>query len=526
MARAKKITPSYLAAGDDEYLFVVTRDLSGGQNNRMHPSVIPENQADSLRNVDIGVPGQRSRRGGLTLVEDLGATSITGLFGYDPQGGSPNLLATTGTSLKKWSGSGSFSDVTISMTTSLPTKMIRAYKTPTGDVVLLSNGTDNVQEIAPNFAVTDLGDTNTSPPKTRAMVAFRNRVWALKNDLAYFSDTAPSNWATAFDRTSNAYRVPVGEERAILATRDTGLIFLGKEQVWGLNPSMVPVATDKPEKLLDYGCAAGDTACQVGDDYYFLSFDGVRGVKRTIQDKLQVGDSKPLSYALKDEFEDINWAQITKACAVYFDNKYIISLPTKGSDVNDIVWVYYPSQQAWTVITGWNVACWATFKVGGEERLYAGESTANGLVYRAFYGASDNGTAIEFIEQSRSFDMGQPIKKKVGGELKVVAKPSGNYNISVYGSFDNGAFNLLGTMNVSSNSIPLDDAGLVTVTFPVSFYPDSKSYKKFHLDAYESWYTFEYKLYHNAVTSISDDITIYETSLTTHLEEYISEEEV
>jgi hypothetical protein len=192
------------------------------------------------------------------------------------------------------------------MTTSLPTKMIKAYKTPTGDIVLLSNGTDNVQEIAPDYTVTDLGDTNTSPPKTKVMTTYRNRVWALKNDLAYFSDAAPSDWSVSFVRDTNAYRMPLGEERFILATRDAGLIFGGKEQIWGLNPSAVPVATDVPEKLLDYGCAAGETACQVGDDYLYLAFDGVRAIKRTIQDKLQVGDSKPLSYLLKDFYNKTN----------------------------------------------------------------------------------------------------------------------------------------------------------------------------------------------------------------------------
>jgi hypothetical protein len=121
--------------------------------------------------------------------------------------------------------------------------------------------------------------------------------------------------------------------------------------------------------------------------------------------------------------------------------------------------------------------------------------------------------------------MGQPIKKKVGGELKVVAKPSGSYTISVYGKLDEGGWNLLGTMSVSSNLIQLDDAGLVKVTFPINFYPDSKVYKKFHLDPYGAWYTFAHKIYHNSVTTNAEDITIYETSLTSNLEEYISEEE-
>src|SRR5574343_1603624 len=99
MARVRKITPSYTAAGDDEYLVVVTRDLSGGMNNRMHPSVLTENQAHSMYNENLDIPGERGRRPGLTLLEDIGATAITGLFGYDPQGETANLLATLGTKL-------------------------------------------------------------------------------------------------------------------------------------------------------------------------------------------------------------------------------------------------------------------------------------------------------------------------------------------------------------------------------------------------------------------------------------------
>lgn len=511
------------SAGDDPYLFVVRRDLSGGQNNRQHPSFIAENQADTLTNVDLTVQGERRRRPGLTLIEDLGSLAITGLFGYDPQGNTANLLATHGTKLQRWTGSGSFADVTITMTTSLPTTMIKAFKTGVGDCVMIGNGTDNWQEMSPAYAVTDLGSTSgtgsDSPPKSTVATFYRNRMWILKNDLLYFSSASPSNYATAFDTVTNYYRIPVGAERALAGTRDYGLIVVGKEQIWGINPSAIPAASDKPEKLLDIGCAAGNTFAQVGDDYLFLAHDGVRGLKRTMQDNLQLGQSYPLSYQLKEEFDNINWTYITKACAVHFDNKYMISLPTVGSTVNNVVWVYYPAFNSWTIINGWSVACWAKFKVNGEERLYAGEATANGLVYRAWYGGSDNGTAIAYTEIGRAEDMGQPIKKKVGGELKVVAKPSGDYFVTISGSFDNGTQTVLGTLSLAKNLVTFP------LTFPVVFFPDGEVYKKFHLDPYGPWYHFQPKIYHSAVTTNAEDLTIYETSITTHLEEYIAEEE-
>lgn len=502
-------------APDDNRLSQIRRDISAGMNNRQHPTIIADNEVKALQNADISVPGQRSMRPGLTLIEDLGAAAITGMANYDPQGGTANLLVTEGTNLKRWTGSGSFASVYSSFTSGLATTIIKTYKSGTGDVALVSNGTDNVLQMDSSYATSDLGDTNTSPPLTTVMTPYRNRVWALKDELLYFSD----NSTTSFDRITNNFRIPVGDQRALLGTRDLGLLVVGKDQIWALNPSVTPAATDKPEKLSEYGCAAGNTFTQVGDDYYYLAFDGVRGVRRTELDKLQYGQSYPLSYKLKDEFDEINWAYITKACAVYFDNKYFIALPTAGSSYNNKVWVYFPATQGWDVITGWNVAAWAKFKVNGQERLYAGEASANGLVYRAWSGVTDNGTAISYSEEGRNEDMGQPLVKKNGGHLKVVAKPTGNYNIAVYGSFDNGSYQLLGYLNTSSHLVTFP------VTFPVAFFPDAVVYKTFPLYSYGPWYTFRYKLAFSDTASSAEDITIYETSITAFVDEYNDEEE-
>ena len=506
------------ATGDDELLISTTDDLGGGMNDRQHPSVLSDKEAQNLQNVDLSLPGQRSRRPGRTLVEDLGAAAIGGMFNFDPQGETANLLVLENTNLKRWTGSGSFVSVSSSLTLSYPNiGFAQSYKTGVGDVALIYTGSGNVQEINGSYTLTDLGDTNTSPPKTPIMAGYRNRVWSLKSDLLYFSSAAPSDYSTAFDRTTNNFRIPCGEERALIPTRDQGLIILGKSQVWAINPSTTPAATDKPEFISNYGCAAGKTAVILGDDIYYFSFDGVRGIKRTEQDKLQYGTSKPVSYRLKSNFETINWAQITKACAVFWDNKYFLALPVSGSTYNNQVWVYWPSSDSWVVLTGWNVAAWSVFKLNGEERLYYGEASADGDVFRAWSGASDSGTAISWIEESRSDNLKQPSIRKIGSELEVVAKPSGNYNITVEGAFDNGSYNSLGTVNVSS--------GLITfpVTYPVAFTPDSEIREKFHLDSYGPFYTFAYKLSHNAVTTNADDITIYKTQLTAIPEKYESE---
>lgn len=506
---------------DDTKLYVSRRDISGGSNTRQHASNIAENQVALLYNADLGVAGESTKRRGLTLIQSLGTATGTGLFGFEPNGSNNELLATETTNLKGWVGSATFTTHKADFTTGLPTTMIKAGESGEGDIVLISNGTDNVFRMAQDHTFEDCGDTKNSPPKTTVMTYFRNRVWMLKDDLLYFSDAYPDSYSHHFDRTTNAYRMPVGDERALVGIRDTGLFIIGLDQIWGFNPSITPdPTTDKPEKMLDFGCVSGKTAIQVGDDVYFLGKDGVRGVMRTQQDKLQLGVSYPLSYSLKTEFENISWTNITKACAVYFDNKYLISLPTKenGIDVNhnNQIWCYFPSSQSWSVFTGLTIAAFAKLTIDGEERLYGIDSTS-GKVYRVLYGYSDNSVAINYQEEGRKEDLGQPFVKKVGGEVQVKAKAAGNYNLTVSAQFDDGGWQTLGTINLEGNLV------VFPLTFPVAFKSPSICTEKFHIDSYGEWYRCQLKVAHNA-TNGSADITIYERNIVSYPTEYINEE--
>ena len=520
MPRAISFQKSY-GASDDNPLLFMRRDLSGGSNTRQNPNVIQENEGQQMQNCNLEIPGQVSRVPGLTLIEDVSNSAGTGAFGYDPQGGTANLMITEGVNLRRWSG-GSFSTVSSAFTTGLITTMFKAYETAIGDVMFVGNGTDNWYHMDSSYTMTNLGNTSgtgsDSPPRSNVGTFFRNRVWVLTDDLLYYSDASPSAYETSFDTVSQYYRIPVGEERVVYGTRDLGLIVGGKDQIWALNPSSTPAATDKPEKLLDIGIVAGKTFKQVGDDYLFLATDGVRALKRTIQDKVQLGNSVPVSYRLKDEFENINWAHIHKATAIYWQNKYFIALPKTGSTYNNTVWVYFPGSNGWSVIDGWNVGDWAIHKVSGEERLYFIDSN-DGKIYRAWSGASNNGTAISFVLEGRQEDFGKPMQEKVGAEIKVVAKPSGDYDLSLSIAFDGGGYSEVGTLNLSSHLITFP------TEFPVVFFPDAIVYKKFHLDPYGPFYNMSYKLTHNAVTSNADDVTIYEVSATALVDEYISEEE-
>lgn len=502
---------------DDKEIFIIRRDISGGQNNRVHGSNLADNEASSLINVDLSVLGQRSKRPGLTLIEDLGNNVGLGLFGFEPDGGQNLLAAVEGSNLKTWPASGSFTTRKSNFTSGLLSTILKIGESGLGDVFVVGNGTDNWFRFDPADLSNpqDLGNGSTSPPLSTVALYYRNRWWILDANNLYWSDAFDDDYSGAFDRTTNYYRVPVGTERALLGVRDEGIIVIGQDAIWGVNPSGTPAATDLPIKLLDIGCMAGKTAAQVGDDVFFLASDGIRSLQRTQQDKLQVGASYPLSYRLKEEFENINWNQISKACSIYFENKYFFSVAVDGSSFNNEVWVYFPASQGWVVISGWNVGAWSTLIVNGERRLYAMDSN-DSSVYRAWSGFSDNGTAITYTEEGRKEDFQQPLVKKVGGVLKVRALSSGDYDLDVYASVDDQDYQLLGSINLAGN------APTLPVSLPFSLADTNVIEQSFHLDSLGEWYQIRVKIVHSALNG-SDEIIVYETNITTYPTNYQSE---
>lgn len=511
--------PKRRSSQDDQQLYVVKRDLSGGQNTSQFEQIISDNQAVLLQNILIDTAGSRELRSGQTRIDNsYPASPGTGLsfFGFDPDGGTFELLAIQLTNLSGWPLTGSFSNYKTDFTTDLQTTIIKAGQAGQNDIVLISNGTDNVFSMYQDHTLHNLGNTNTSPPKTTAMTYYMNRVWTLLNNLASFSDAFPADYSTAFDRTTNAFRVPVGTARAIITTRDQGLIFLGADQIWQLSPSVVPSpTTDFPQKILDIGCVSGNTAVQVADDIYFLAPDGVRGLFRTALDKLQTGQSFPLSINLQDEFESINWNKIDLSCAVYFDNKYIISLTVNGASQNNTCWVYYPAYQGWVVYEGWNISRFAKIRKLGKELLY-GIDSITGQVYQLFSGLTDNGNVIVLDEQSRAEDFGQPLVNKFGCEFKVKVH-GGSGTLILYAAPDSSDWIQLGTL----------DTGLTTVTFPVTFPvlfgDDNETNGVFHLDdaGIIKFKRCKFRIYCATLSAIID---ILESSAIAFPEPYLSED--
>ena len=631
MNRARWNFINSFTAPDDKPLSVVVSDLSGGVNTRLPADSIGDKQATALLNVSLDVAGEVTKRPGSVLIgNDVSNNGFVALHNYPIQGETDQLLGVEGANLRKWTGAGNWSSAIKSDFTAAQTDYgfvnCRQSGVTPDQVVIVQNGFDNPFLVDAAGTVTDLlADHYYSLPKTTVMGWHNNRVWALKNDMLYFSEAYPAQYqpdsaaitgdmstftgvsgdkikviidsttyddidisactdidgvvaainavtggteasktaggylkitstdyglasittiadgtnteqtvvgdlfTVAADRTdtgkapfalSDAFRVPVGEERGLASTRDMGIVVMGKEAIWCLNPSATPTASDKPEPLIpNMGVVSKKAWACVGDDIYFFSQDGLRAVKRTQQDKLQLGATYPVSYRLKTEFSRISWAYASRIALVYFDNKLFISVPTSSTAYD--TWVYYPALDAFVIIQGYSPRCWSTYKVSNEERLYYGIE-GDGKVYRAWYGYTDqgstttDGTAINLQEEGKEENFGYPLIKKSGGEVKIEAKKTGDYTISVYVSLDGDEYAKLGDMDIDQTYITFP------TTFPASFPLLNRITETFHLDEYGEFKTLKLKIVHNDTNST--DITIYKRNVITFPCEYESEE--
>jgi hypoxanthine phosphoribosyltransferase len=243
-------------------------------------------------------------------------------------------------------------------------------------------------------------------------------------------------------------------ERKLLATRNMGIVVLGQEAAWALLPSFTPSAIgDQPEPLItNMGCVSKKGACIVGDDVYFFSQDGLRALKRTVQDKLQLGTSYPISYVLKTEFESIAWGYIGNLSMEYFDNKLFIAVPTSATAFD--TWIYYPATNSFVIRKDWSPTCWARYKIDGEERLYQG-IYGSGVVYRTWYGNNDNGATVNSTFAGKEEDFGKPLQYKYGGELEVEAEVAGSGDsLTVSVAIEGQNFQSLGTVSLNSSTAP------------------------------------------------------------------------
>jgi len=204
----------------------------------------------------------------------------------------------------------------------------------------------------------------------------------------------------------------------------------------------------------------------------------------------------------------------------YFDNKIFIAVPTGASTFD--TWIYFPAFGTFTIKKGWSPRCWATYKVGGEERFYYGKH-GDGVVYRAWYGYTDegttttDGTVMSMVTEYKSENFGQPLVYKNGGEVEIEAAAVGSTDtILVEARLDGGSYSTIGTLTLTSATAPV-----LPIALPFTLAEDYKVREKYHLDSLGRFREIQIKLTHAVANT--EVIKIYGVNVTTFPMEYTNE---
>ena len=382
----------------------ISRNYFSGMNSFDNNTVIDDTKCADIQNGLLTEAGLIVKRNGLTELGTTvtGATSCLGL-GRLETAGTLEIFRVERTNLYHLLGS-TWTNLKSNLTTGLETVFEQA-----NSLTFLSNGTDNVFSINTSLTITDEGNTNADPPLATILEFHDNRMFAGgvsgNEDLVYFSDVAdPQSWDRAVNNFK-AWKGAKGDVTSLKSFKEKQLVIYKEDAILILDTSGANPLNDWQLTVFNpiIGCPAGRTVANVGNDHIFLAKDGVRILSRSEFDTVQAG---VISREIQDIIDTINWNAITTSRAVFFDNKYILSIPTGISTVPNEVVIYdtlatleagrrgIPGNSWVRVPDGtWDLNNFVVSRFNTEPELIGG-TTADGKIHKVLQGTDDDGTTI------------------------------------------------------------------------------------------------------------------------------------
>lgn len=455
-----------------DFLKVRIVDYSGGEASKPYADKITNNQGALIANAIINVPGQIITRTGQALFNvDTNSSAFQGISRFDPDQNTSYLMAASAPSVvrslasdTKWT----IVNTGHNITGGIPVEFIQAnsnlFVFDGTDQTAWYNGTDyNVSTGWP-----------TSPPTAKTAEWLNNYLFVAGNTTNPDWIFVSTNLTPTSFPSNTVIKVNTGDGQPITrlkAYRTGDLVAYKSRSIFDLNISGSD-STCSPQPICqwslspivtDVGTPAPRSVVSLGNDQWFLSSPpyAIRSLTRSQFDKTFIN---MMSQPIQDIFDGtsltqstLNTVQVSKAAAVYFDNKYIIAIPTGSSTINNLVCIYDFITSSWYTITGWYPAGWQVFN----NNLYYIDGN-DGRVVQCFTGnIGDIGTShpvssatvgINFDYISKIFDFDNPDNYKLMDSLGLEFQPSGNYNATVNLNFDNSGWQLAGTIALTANA--------------------------------------------------------------------------
>lgn len=418
-----------------------------GMNNSKDASSLVTGEAELIENFLVSTAGKLTRRDGLTLLgTDAGTNAGLGL-GHRIVGATKTQFKVETTTIKVLSG-GAWSNMSGAGATGLTTGLEMNFCSA-NDYVYGFNGTDDVRKINATDVVTAAGI-----PIGKWAVWWRNYLFvggvAAYPNRIYFSNLNDPETFSVNDYIDiepgdgDILTGAVGGSDKLTISKNYSFHYLVG---YGTNTFAVyPIP-------VDFGCPSYRALQKVGTDIFCIDTEGrVRSVYRN-QYGLMAGKDLSSDFLQKTQ-DTINKAALNKADSFFINGLFGMAVPTGSSTVNNLVMLYDifapipDTYSKWTLITGWNPACFDVMPSSTKDTLYIQSNQAVSDVY-SWSGNTDNGTVITATWIGANVADESPGIRKRNLYLKWFGFPLGNYNADVYCSMDRSTYTLLGSLNLT-----------------------------------------------------------------------------
>ena len=361
--------PVYYNDGlDDAVVYDRQASFVGGQISNFRENLLNESQAELLKDLDAPKNGVlKSRRGFHRFADLLGSTSSTNVQGiaYFDTDAKEALIVFVNGKIYSINSSGTVSDIA-SAAVKVNSLDARVYTAQSADKLFYTshNGNNRIGQIewdtsSSAFVVTEFP---AAPTNSKFIVSNNFRAFAYQpsDDQIYVSDIlAHAAHGTPPFPTGNAFKVGLGDPVTGLASWvGFNVVVFCKNSCYVVDTAPVPATSGASTPAASTfkirtisastGCVSHGSIAQVGEDLFFLSRTGVRSIRRTMEENMVASDVGVISYPIQDVIDEINWAAVENATAVFWNNRYLLSVPTGTSTVNNTTLCYNTNTQSWT----------------------------------------------------------------------------------------------------------------------------------------------------------------------------------
>ena len=361
--------PVYYNDGlDDAVVYDRQASFVGGQISNFRENLLNESQAELLKDLDAPKNGVlKSRRGFHRFADLLGSTSsstnVQGIAYFDTDAKEALIVFVNG-KIYSINSSGTVSNIA-SAAVKVNSTTARVYTAQVADKLFYTshNGNDRIGEIkwdtsSSAFVVTEFP---AAPTNSKFIVSNNFRAFAYQpsDDQIYVSDILAHAGSTTPFPAGNAFKVGLGDPVTGLASWvGFNVVVFCKNSCYVVDTAPVPATSGASTPAASTfkirtisastGCVSHGSIAQVGEDLFFLSRTGVRSIRRTMEENMVASDVGVISYPIQDVIDEINWAAVENATAIFWNNRYLLSVPTGTSTVNNTTLCYNTNTQSWT----------------------------------------------------------------------------------------------------------------------------------------------------------------------------------